>query len=171
MKKNLVSIIILALLIVNVVLTAIMMFSVTGTANKTSQLVSDIASILSLELESSGSDESGLAVPIEDVVLYNIEDTMTISLKRDDDGVQHYVLVQTSFLMNSEHDDYSKYSAIIADKEPIIKDAIIDVFSNKTLEEAIDDQVQIKQDILEKVQAIFDSEFIFDVSFVEITPQ
>lgn len=35
MKKNLISIIILALLIVNVVLTAIMMFSVTSASKKT----------------------------------------------------------------------------------------------------------------------------------------
>ena len=42
MKKNLISIIILALLIVNIVLTAIMMFSVTGTATKTSALVDNI---------------------------------------------------------------------------------------------------------------------------------
>ena len=39
MKKNLISIVILALLIVNIVLTAIMMFSVTGTSRKTAALV------------------------------------------------------------------------------------------------------------------------------------
>ena len=46
MKKNLISIIILALLIVNIVLTAIMMFSVTGTATKTSALVDNITRAL-----------------------------------------------------------------------------------------------------------------------------
>ena len=46
MKKNLISIIILALLVVNIVLTAIMMFSVTGAANKTAALVDNIATAL-----------------------------------------------------------------------------------------------------------------------------
>ena len=50
MKKNLISIIILALLIVNIVLTAIMMFSVTTTNRKTAALVGDIASAISLDL-------------------------------------------------------------------------------------------------------------------------
>ena len=43
MKKNLISVIILALLIVNVVLTAIMMFSVTSASRKTAALVDNIA--------------------------------------------------------------------------------------------------------------------------------
>ena len=42
MKKNLISVIILALLIVNIVLTAIMMFSVTGASKKTAALVDNI---------------------------------------------------------------------------------------------------------------------------------
>ena len=56
MKKNLISIIILALLIVNIVLTAIMMFSVTTTNRKTAALVGDIASAISLDL---GTGEIG----------------------------------------------------------------------------------------------------------------
>ena len=46
MKKNLISVIILALLIVNIVLTAIMMFSVTGASKKTAALVDNIATAL-----------------------------------------------------------------------------------------------------------------------------
>ena len=41
MKKNLLSVLILALLVVNIVLTAIMMFSVMGTSQKTSRLVGE----------------------------------------------------------------------------------------------------------------------------------
>ncbi len=169
MKKNLVSIVILALLIENLVLTFIMMISVTGTANKTSQLISDIARIISLELEDGEVGET--SVSIENIVLYNLEDTMTVALKTGEDGIPHYVLVKTSFLMDSEHEDYGSLSAIMADKDPIIKNAIIEVFSAKSLEEATNEQTQIKLEILEKVQTIFGSDFIFDVSFVEITPQ
>ncbi len=43
--KNLLSIIILALLVVNIVLSAIMMISVTSASKKTAALVSDISTI------------------------------------------------------------------------------------------------------------------------------
>ena len=81
MKKNLVSIIILALLIVNIALTAIMMFSVIGTNGKTAALVTDIASAINLDLEGSKGDAQ-VNVPIADVVPYTIAD-MQILLKKD----------------------------------------------------------------------------------------
>ena len=63
MKKNLLSIIILAVLVIDLVLTAIVMFSTTGAMNKTSKLVTDIATALSLELEADKqADENGFVV-------------------------------------------------------------------------------------------------------------
>ena len=53
MKKNLLSIIILALLVVNIVLSAIMMISVTSASKKTAALVSDISTIIGLEIRDS----------------------------------------------------------------------------------------------------------------------
>ena len=64
MKKNLISIIILALLIVNIVLTSIMMFSVMGSSKKTTALVNDIASVLDLELKGSGDEEAKKEVEV-----------------------------------------------------------------------------------------------------------
>ena len=57
MKKNMISIIILALLVVNIVLTAIMMFSVTSASKKTAALVDNIATALDLELTARNGDE------------------------------------------------------------------------------------------------------------------
>ena len=56
MKKNLMSVLILALLIVNIVLTVITMVSVTSTNKKTASVVNSIATVLNLELNTSGDD-------------------------------------------------------------------------------------------------------------------
>ena len=48
MKKNLMSVLILALLIVNIVLTVITMVSVTSTNKKTASVVNSIATVLNL---------------------------------------------------------------------------------------------------------------------------
>ena len=50
MKKNLLSVLVLALVLVNVILSAVMMFSVLSTNRKTAALVTSVASILSMEL-------------------------------------------------------------------------------------------------------------------------
>ena len=50
MKKNLLSVLILVLLVVNIILSVIMMASVVGTNKKTGELVTSIATVLKLEL-------------------------------------------------------------------------------------------------------------------------
>ena len=76
MKKNLLSVIILALLVVNIVLTSIMMVSVMGTMKKSSKLIDGISSALALEVNESGAAgaEAESAVAMEDLVVYKIED-------------------------------------------------------------------------------------------------
>ena len=83
MKKNLISIVILALLIVNIVLTAIMMFSVTSTSRKTAALVDNIATALNLELSANGNGEDAERepIPMSDTATYDISEQMTIPLK------------------------------------------------------------------------------------------
>ena len=75
MKKNLLSVLILVLLIVNIALTTVMMLSVTGTNKKTAELVTSIATVLNLELYTPGG-EAEADVPLEDTEAYDIEEIM-----------------------------------------------------------------------------------------------
>lgn len=167
MKKNLLSIIILALLIVNIVLTSVMMFSVTGTSKKTAALVNDIASVLELELEaSSGSDEEAVVeVAMDDMEVYDISETLTIPCKKGEDGKDHYYIANVSLSMNTKDSGYKKYKDKIEGKESIIESEIFEVFSNYTLDEVLADTEGIKAEILGRIQGMFDSEFIYKVSF------
>ena len=169
MKKNLVSIIILALLIVNIALTAIMMFSVIGTNGKTAALVTDIASAINLDLEGSKGDAQ-VNVPIADVVPYTIAD-MQILLKKDapaegeeGEGKDHYAVLSITLSMNSKHKDYKTYGEEMATREDLIRGQIIEVVQQYTLEGAQSNPEKIHSDILERVQKLFDSDFIFAVT-------
>lgn len=171
MKKNLISILILALMVVNVVLTAIMMFSVTSTAKKTGKLVTNIAAALNLELESKEEKPDDSTVAIADSVPYDIEDKLTIPLKKSEDGKSHYCLVKVSFYMNSKHEDYATYSGSIDANLSLIKNAIIDVFGSYTMDEAQGNPEAIKQDILKELQKLYGSTFIYKVAFSDIMYQ
>ena len=170
MKKNLISIIILALLIVNIVLTAIMMFSVVGSSRKTAALVDNIATALDLELVAdSGEAEEEEAVPMSDIALYTITDKMTIPLKVETnaDGAeeQHYFIAKVTLSMNTKADGYKDYGETMADRESLIKSEIEAVIQSHTVDEARNTQDQMREEILARIQAMFDSEFVFDVSF------
>lgn len=170
MKKNLISIIILALLIVNVVLTAIMMFSVTSTSKKTAALVDNISTALNLELAAKGteSEEAAEEIPMSDIQTYDISESMTIPLKTDEDGEPHFCMVSVTLSMNTKDKGFKTYGADLSGQESLIKSEIIDVFGQYTLSEARDQQDEIRQEILQRVQKMFDSEFIFNISFSNI---
>ncbi|MCQ2541352.1 MAG: flagellar basal body-associated FliL family protein [Lachnospiraceae bacterium] len=167
MKKNLLSIIILSLLVVNIALTVVMMFSVVKTNQKTAEIVTDIAAILKLELDTGEASQAG-EVSIADTQVYTIADQMTIRLKNDDgDEKDHYLIVKVSFSMNTKHDDFATYGAL-EEKEDLLKGEINSVIGGYTYTEAKLAQDQMCEDILKRVQAMYGSDFIYKVSFSEI---
>jgi flagellar FliL protein len=174
-KKNLLSIVILALLIVNLILTSIMMFSVMGTNKKTGAVVADIATILNLELDTGGNGESAEAasVSMEDTAVYNIEDEMTIMLTKGEDGKDHYAMVKASLSMNTKDDGYKTYGATIDSQESLIVGTIRDVISGYTADEVQPRADEIKEEILSRLQGpdMFNSEFIYKITFSELIVQ
>ena len=164
MKRNLLSVLILALLVVNIVLTGIMMFSVVGTSKKTSALVTDIATILQLEV-GSAKGEGKEGINIEDIEMYNIEDSMTIHLKTAEDGKDHYCIVSVSLSVNTKHKDYKEYGSTISNYESLIKGEIDQVIGSYTKEEAEANKEAIADEILTRIQNLYDSTFIVDVVF------
>lgn len=164
MKKNLLSIIILALLVVNIVLSAIMMISVTSASKKTAALVSDISTIIGLEIDGLPKSETVGSVSMANTEVYNI-DQLTIPLKNDEDGSNHFASGEVSLSMDKTNKDYEAYSATLASTEGVIKDIIFGVFGNYTMDEAKNNPEVLKSEILQKIQERFSSDFIYGVSF------
>lgn len=165
MKKNLLSILILALLVVNIVLTAIMMFSVTGAMKSTTALVSRIAAVLDLELD-LGLDEN--VVAITDLEKFDIAD-MTILLKnKEGDTAQHYAAISVSIQMDTTHKDYKNYAETLTTNDSIVKGEIIEVVSSHTLEEFQNDTDGIRSEILTRLRKLYNSDFIYKVVFSDV---
>lgn len=172
MKKNLLSVLILALLVVNLILTSIMMFSIVSTNNKTGAVVSDIATVMKLDLaDGTGEEEKEEPVSMEDTTVYNIEDEMTILLSRGADDKDHYALVQVSLSMNTKDKDYETYQPTIGDKVSLIKGEISEVVGGYTPDEIQAMNEEIKAEILSRIQKMFDSKFIYKITFSEFIVQ
>ncbi|MDR2045092.1 MAG: flagellar basal body-associated FliL family protein [Clostridium sp.] len=168
MKKNLLTVLILGLLIVNIVLTSIMVVSVVGTNGKTAALVNDISAALNLELtgplETAGTGD----VPLEDIAEYAIGGAMTIPL-RSTDGKDHYILFNIAFMLNSKHEDYKTYNETeLAKKENMITDRINSVVTAHTLEECKENIEGLKAEILSSIQQLLQSDVVFKVAISEV---
>lgn len=171
MKKNLLSIITLALVVVNIVMTAVMMFTIIPANKKTITLVGDIASVMNLELTDPvlAGAAAEQVVSVEDTVTYDIADQMTIGLRKGEDGSDHYAVVSVSLCMDSKSEDYKTYGADVANKESMIKNEINDAIGSLTYDEAqAMTTSEIQQAVLEKVQQMYGSTFIYKVVFRDI---
>lgn len=165
MKKNLLSVLILALLVVNIVLTTIMMVSVLSVNGKTGALVTQIATVLNLELTEPGSEEDA-GVPLSQTATYSI-DKLMIQLKHNEDGSgADMIIFDMSIAMDTEHEDYKELGSEdkLAGFEVQIKDAVESVVKQYTEEECRNNFEQVRMEILTALQQLFQSDFIYRVS-------
>ena len=128
MKRNLLSILILALLIVNIALTTVMMITVNNTSAKTAALVNDIAGVLNLEVNGPVSNYSsaGEDISLADTVTYDIAEPMTIPLAIGEDGASHFAVVSVSISMDGTDKEFKKYGVEgIASRQSLIKSEIM----------------------------------------------
>ncbi len=171
MKKNLLSIIILALLVVNIGMNAFMLLSVLTTNSQTAKLISDIAA--ALELEASGGNGGGFSgsasgvVDVANIATFGFtgDEKLTINLKPSEDGKSHFMLVEVVFSMNTASPDYTAYSESIDGMKDLVKGKVTTVLSSYTMEELQLDDTKAKELILEQVQELFNSNFIYEVTF------
>ncbi len=174
MKKNLLSVLILVLLIVNIALTTVMMISVTGTNKKTAELVTTIATVLNLELYGPGQ-EGVTDVPLSETDTYVMTEMMiplAASVVINEDGStsvsskQAYIKFAPSLLQNIKHEDYKELGGAekMASADSLIKDIFNSVVSSHTLEECQNDFDSIREEILKEIQKLFGSGFVYKIA-------
>ena len=107
MKKNMLTILVIILCIVNLTLSAYIVFTVVPNAQRTDQLITKILQIIDLELESPLPADINNTYDIENIEKYEIED-MTANLAAGTDGKAHFAKISASLTINNADDDYEK---------------------------------------------------------------
>ena len=120
--------------------------------------------------EARRQEKQEVTVSMADVVTYDITD-LTVPLKKgENDEKEHYAMLSVTLSMNSKDKDYKTYGDLSA-RESLIKGEINDAVSQHTADEARENSHAIEEEILQRVQAMFDSQFIYDVTFSSILIQ
>lgn len=164
------SVLILALVLANLILTAILMISVVPQSKKANELITKVCSAIDLELE-SGKEEGAIDVPMSQIEEVKLSDgeKMTINLKNTD-GKDHYVMMSVSLALDTKNKDYTD-ATVISDKEGIIKDEINKIVSGHTIDDMRNDTKGIQNEILKSLRKMYDSDFIVSVVFSDINYQ
>ncbi len=162
MKKNMLTVIILALCLVNTILSALVVFVVVPTSQRTDKLITQVASVINLELEGEGASK----VDIASIQSYKIEEAKTMNLKTSENGKEHYAVMDyVSISINTESEDYEKLQPLLETQNSAIMDVVDSVMSNYTYEEAINNREQMKEEILSELKRHFGSgDFVIGVT-------
>lgn len=173
MKKNLISVVVLALVLVNLILTAVLTITILPETKKANELITQVCSAIDLELKSGSASSSITDVPIDQVATYDVNggEGMTVNLKDSADGSKHYATVAVSVSMDTENEGYKNYGETLTERESLIKSEINRVISEYTYDEFNADHQGVQDAILEALQQLFGSDFIFSVGFSTVTSQ
>lgn len=169
MKKNLTTILLIAMAFVNLTLSIVLVIAVVPTANKTNRIITQVMQILDLELESA---EPTPELTVEDIDIYTFEDNVTVNLaKSSGESSNHYALFSLSLSLNKNSSDYEAKKELISSRETIIKEYVSEAFGKYTVNTVLDNKQAIKDEIIEDLANEFDSDFIISVSFGDIVVQ
>ena len=176
MKKNLLSIIILFLLIVNISLTSVMMFSLVLPNQRALALMTDVATVLRLELPAAGigGDYVAPEVAIANVKSYMVAagEAMMIPLRQGPGEERtRYIMVRASLSMDSKNKGFkSNNEGDLSEVDMMIQNIINRIFGNYTMDDVQDPAVvdMIQKEIILELHALYDSDFIFAVQFTDV---
>ena len=164
MKKNILAIIILAATIVNVVLTAVMLFTIIPKAQRTDALIQKIVTILDLELENPDASDYA-EIPFEERETYTIAERQTFNLARiPGDSKNRYAFVNITLIIYNKSADYKVIQPKLESFESRIISIVNDAVSAYTIETIVGSKETICNTVLEKLRAEFGSaDFLIDV--------
>ena len=163
MKKNILTIIIMALTVINVIMTAVMFFVMIPTFSKTNALITQVASVLHLELGTGDEEAEKYDQADVEETPYTFDNKETINLPVGSDGKTHYAMLEGFTLrVNTASKDYDDIKELLESQAGGIKDIVISVIASHPAEEQ--NQEVIKKEILDKIQEYFDSKCIIGVT-------
>lgn len=170
MKRNMLTIVAIAISLVNLIMTAILVFSVVPTAKATNNLIANVASIIDLEMESNTSEN---AIVMSDLEAITLENGLQINLKSvPGDKIDHYAVIdKISVYLNKNADDFKNLNESIKNYESTISEMVSYGFSQYTKEEVQNNREAIKASILKKIQEKFGTQTIADISFKNLRLQ
>lgn len=164
MKKNILTIVIMAATLINVILSAVLVFSVMPAMNKTSNLVDKVASVIDLEIEDANAEEQEYT--IDDLVAYTktYNEKVNINLKKEaGDDTNHYAqLFGFTLSFNTKAEDYSEISESIQGNDVYVDDIVKETISSYSASSI--DLVKVRAEIVKKIQEKYNTKAVVEIS-------
>ena len=164
MKKNILTIVIMAASVINLILTIVLIFSVMPAMNKTSNLIDKVSSLIDLEIESESEENAAVPMEDRDSTIITYEANVNINLKKEtgEDSNHYAVISGVTVTYNKNEDDYEDVKALIDANQVYVNDAVSETIGAYTASTI--SQTAVKEEAVKKLQEMYDTKSIIDVS-------
>ena len=167
MKKSTLNVITLALVLINLVLTVILTFSLVSTNNKTNKLISKVAEIIDLDVAGADTGDKGTSSSsgLDDITYVDVtnNDSKDIMISYTDGGKTHYAIMNVSLGLNTKAKDYTTKSTTINNGMKVIVNAVQTEAMKYTYSTVASSKATIEADLLEQLQDTFQTQSITSV--------
>lgn len=165
MKKNILTVVIMATSVINLVLTIVLIFSVMPAMNKTSNLIDKVASVIDLEIENPDQDNSYSMEDLDPFTIsYEAKETLNLQKDEGDDAAHYFQLGGLVISFNMLAEDYDSISEQVKTNSVYAEDAIKSTISSYS--KANFDQAKIRTECVKKLQEMYNTKCIVDVTFI-----
>ena len=124
MKKSMLNVITLALVLINLILTVLLTFSLVSTNNKTNNLITKVAQIIDLDIgETTVKDDTTSAgANIADIAYVDVKnnDSTDITVSYTDGGKTHYAVLNVTVGFNTKAKDYEEKKSSLENSMKVV---------------------------------------------------
>lgn len=161
MKRNMLAVVILAATLINTTLLAVLVFTVVPKAKRTDALIEKIVAAVELETESGIGKNYGEILPADQDEYVFQKEYVNVKANAGDANV---ALANITITLNKKHDDYATVQPLIESKKSKITAEISKITGDYQAAEIPLYYEDIEKDALVKIQEIFQSDCIIEVT-------
>jgi flagellar FliL protein len=174
MKKSMLNVITLALVLINLILTVLLTFSLVSTNNKTNNLISKVSQIIDLDVEGvtpSTSTSTGTSITDTTYIDVSSNDSTDITVSYTDSGKTHYVVLNVSLGLNTKARDYETKRTSIENNMRVIVSQINTEALKYSYNQVTTNKATIEENLLTYLQDLFETDMITSVTLTKIVAQ
>ncbi|MBO4395884.1 MAG: hypothetical protein J5819_06015 [Eubacterium sp.] len=165
MKKNILTVVIMAATVINLVLTCVLVFSVVPAMNKTTNLIDKVASVIDLEIDDKQEDDDWTMADLDTyTITYEKKETLNLQPNEGDDTPHYYQLGGISISFNQKAEDYQTVSEQIKAQDVHAQSIIKETISSHRASDF--DQAKVQSECVKRLQETYNTKCIVEVIFV-----
>ena len=168
MKKSMLNVITLALVLINLILTVLLTFSLVSTNNKTNNLITKVAQIIG---ETTVKDDTTSAgANIADIAYVDVKnnDSTDITVSYTDGGKTHYAVLNVTVGFNTKAKDYEEKKSSLENSMKVVVSQVNTEALKYSYSELNANKATVESNLLSYLRDLFQTDSITSVTLTKM---